>query len=415
MYQHTIIPDTRFKNIHVSIRFLRTMKKEEVLPSMLLANLLNECCERYDKREALSSHLDVLYGATYSATCSVLGKSLVTNIKTKTIHPSYIHEKIDLLEEQFKLFNEFIFHPCMKEGMFEKEKVEDAKRTLKDHLMRLDDDPSTYCMFEAMKLAGKNQPLGWGIEGSANDVDCIDENTLLACYQKLLQESKIDVLVFGEVEEAKVTNLCERYLQFTNHDIKTCQTAYCLTTTNNSLFGSQKRDITQAYITALYETNVHCESDEFASLRVANALFGQLPSSLLFQEIREKRSLCYSIYSGLFSFDGVLAVSTGVDESSVDKTLDLIEEQLKRVQNGDFEDALLETAKVMLVNSLRASNDDVDAMMALAYRNILFDKHETNEDVIKKIMAVRKEEVTSVMKKLKLSATYVLKKGATHE
>lgn len=411
----TMIKDKRFKNVYVSVRFLKEMKKEEVLPSMLLANVLNECCSKYDTRDKLSSHLDALYGASYSASCSVLGKTLITNIKTKTIHPSFIHDEIDLIKEQFKLLNEFIFHPCIKEGAFLETKIEDAKRTLKDHLLRLDDDPSTYCMFEAMKLAGNNKPLGWGVEGSVEDVDCISGETLINCYNQLLKESKIDILVFGDVEENEINMLVQKYLNFSNQKKHHLDSAYCLQTSEMDVFESKTRNITQAYITIIYETGIHCEMKKFASLRVANALFGQLPSSLLFQEIREKRSLCYSIYSGLFSFDGALAISTGVDEKNIDITLQLIETQLQRVQNGDFDDSLLQTAKTMLINSLRASNDDVDAIMALAYRNILFDKKETNEDVIANIDSVSKEDVISVMKQVKKVATYVLKKGEYHE
>ena len=47
---------------------------------------------------------------------------------------------------------------------------------------------------------------------------------------------------------------------------------------------------------------------------VMNSLLGQSPTSLLFEEVREKHSLCYSISSYLIQFDGALIITLGTNK-----------------------------------------------------------------------------------------------------
>lgn len=410
-----VIKDHKFKNIHISVRFLKSLKEEEVLVSMVLANMLNESCERFQKKDMLMQHLDSLYGAGYSATSNVIGNAQIINVKTKTIHPKYIHFDKNLLEEQFMLLEQFLFYPYKENGHLSLDKLAEAKRFLKEHLLRLDDDPSSYCMFEAMKVAGKDQPLGQGVNPSSEDVDAITLEQVERYYQEIMTCSQVDVLVFGDVDEKEVCSLNDQYLHFNEHTYTKVNVGYCLERKEMEQCNYETREMSQAYITSIYSTTISNKDEEFAALRVANAIFGQLPSSLLFQELREKRSLCYSIYSALYPYDGGLAVSTGVDKKNVKWALELIDEQFKRVQAGEFDDELVSVAQKMIVNSLKATYDDVDSILALEYRNILFDRKEDVNEVIQKIMQVSKEDVLQVMNKVKLITSFILQKGEADE
>ena len=81
----------------------------------------------------------------------------------------------------------------------------------------------------------------------------------------------------------------------------------------------------------MYPTHVTLSSPDYWTLRTGSCIFGQLPTSLLFQEVREKRSLCYSIYSSILSYDGVMSVSTGIDSAHLDEVKELVEQQRQRL------------------------------------------------------------------------------------
>ncbi len=73
------------------------------------------------------------------------------------------------------------------------------------------------------------------------------------------------------------------------------------------------KNISQSYLMMVWFTNISLLDTKYYALRLANAVLGQYSSSLLFQEVREK-SLCYTIYSNIISYDGVLGVTTGIEK-----------------------------------------------------------------------------------------------------
>ena len=81
-------------------------------------------------------------------------------------------------------------------------------------------------------------------------------------------------------------------------------------------------------------------------------------ASRLFQEVREKRGLAYSVYSYRAGFEdtGAFAVYTGTAPDRVDEVLDVIDHELERVVvDGGVSDDELEAAKGHMVGSLALS------------------------------------------------------------
>lgn len=404
-----VIHDTKFKNIFISVRFLSDLKQESVLAKYILANILNESCKKYPTKQSVTDLLDQMYGAVYNASSNIVGSAQVMACKSKVIHPTFIQNKMDLLEEQFKLLNAFLFHPLLDDKGFDEHVFEESKRNLIDMIARTNDDPSSYCMYQAMRIAGATQPLGWGVFGDAKDVEKISMQEVVNIYHQMMKENRVDILVLGDVEEDVVQELVAKYLPFESNHKEILPVSYHF---NDSIEDKEQfayKDISQSYITNLYTSKVNNQDEDFATIRIANAILGQLPTSLLFQEVREKHSLCYSIYSALFPYDGVLGISTGVEMSNVDKAKTLISEQIDRMKKGDFEDEMITVAKKMIVNSLKSTGDDADSIFALAYRNILFKREDSVSSLIQEIQKVNKEDVVKVMNKVELCLSYVVK------
>lgn len=404
----TLIKQHKFKNTIVSIRFLMPLEAKKILPRMVLANLLNDVCERYDTKQKVSMRLDEMYGSTLQISSSVVGNAQVISASIKSIHSSFIEKEENMLEQQFALLYEFLLRPLRKDGHFLLERLEEAKRIQRDYMQRIDDDPNSFCMNEAFKIAGRGQPLGIGVDLTYEELNDISLSMVEAEYESLITKTKADLLVFGNVEEKEVNQLCEKYFSLLLGHENKITVDYCLKKDEMKPRFYGYKDISQSYITSIYATNLSNRDSDFKALRVANAIFGQLPSSLLFQNVREKNSLCYSIYSGINPYDGIIGVSTGVDKKNIDKTLSLIEEQYKKMIRSDYDDELLETSKKMIIDSLRSSNDNMNSIMALAYRNVILHQQETLEDIIEGIRTVSREDVDRVMQKVQYVTSYIL-------
>lgn len=410
-----IITDKRFKNIYIQVRMIVKLEEEKVNARMILAYLLNEVSATYNTKQKLSNELDRLYGATYNASSSIVGATQVFIFKTKSIHPKYVNHKIDLVKAQCELLSEFILRPNLVDNAFTKENIAEAKRNLKNSMQRMIDDPSSYCMNKALKTAGKNYPLGCGVSDDLTAIDLVSAQEIYAVYEEMVQDLQVDVLVLGDVETQEVETKIKNHLVFPSETRGNLIPSYRMDHVDMEQSIVETKELSQSYLTGVYTTQISNRDLDYPTLRIANIIFGQIPSSLLFQELREKESLCYSIYSALNPYDGVLLVATGVDTSNIEKSKQLIEVQLKRMQTADFDDNLVDVAKKMLINSLKSSKDDVNAIFALIYRNILFGIEDSVDDMIADINKVTKEDVVRVMKQVSLITTYTLKGESTNE
>ena len=166
----------------------------------------------------------------------------------------------------------------------------------------------------------------------------------------------------------------------------------------------------------MYPTHVALSSPDYWTLRTGSCIFGQLPTSLLFQEVREKRSLCYSIYSSILSYDGVMSVSTGIDGSHLEEVKELVEQQRKRMADGDFDEEMLSTAKEMLINSILASEDDPVSMINREFQNCLLGQAQKLEEISDQIRQVDRKAIMKLFAKMQCKAVFALiQKEDVHE
>ena len=92
----------------------------------------------------------------------------------------------------------------------------------------------------------------------------------------------------------------------------------------------------------------------------------------------------------------------------IKKTVELINEQLTKIQNGEISQELLDITKRMLINSLKKSNDDALNIIALKYNRDITHKEETNDMYIQRLNEVTLEDVIRVSQKVKCDTIYLL-------
>jgi len=127
-----------------------------------------------------------------------------------------------------------------------------------------------------------------------------------------------------------------------------------------------------------------------------NVLLGGNMSSRLFQEIREKRGLAYSIYSYIASYSdsGYLAIYLGVDKESVNESLALISKEISMLQDIPVSDKELANAKDFVKSGLFLSMENMEAIMTRIARNEMnFGKYIPLEEVLDSIDRVTGEDI----------------------
>lgn len=391
----------KFKDIGISIRFMVPLQKGKSALRSLLAIMICDRCNAYPTKKAMSDIQDHLYGTTLTAQTVGYGKAQVLEIRSKVIDPRYVEES-NLLEETFAFLHEVIEHP-----LFQEDTLQESLTILKSKMQRAKDDPSQYVVARGLELGGAGTPLAISSLGEAEDLEGITLADIREIHQSILADSQIDIMICGRVEETTMVDLVRSSFSFAPRQVQ-IETHYAFAKEASNETVREYRDVTQSNIFMLWQTDMDICDKHYYALRLASGMFGQYPTSLLFQEVREKRSLCYSIYANLISFDGALGVTTGVEQENVEEAIRLIKEQFRKIADGEFDEHLMEVTKTMMINSLQATKDHMNSLIAQMYQNAVLQQTYSINDRIEMIRQITKEDVREAFARCRYQMSFVV-------
>jgi predicted Zn-dependent peptidase len=139
----------------------------------------------------------------------------------------------------------------------------------------------------------------------------------------------------------------------------------------------------------------------FASA-ILNTILGGNMSSRLFQEIREKRGLAYSIYSFISSYldSGMLGICVGSDPDEVNNVLDVINTEIMKIEEGDISINDLNEARDHLIGGILLGSESTDSrMMRLAKNEFVFGRYIEYEELIDYLKMVTLDDIITCSKK----------------
>ncbi len=139
--------------------------------------------------------------------------------------------------------------------------------------------------------------------------------------------------------------------------------------------------------------------DRRFALGVLNAALGGGMSSRLFQEVREKRGLAYSVYSfaSQHAETGMWGVYVGCLPAKADEVLAICQEEIAKVVSGGLTDAELERGKGQLRGSIVLGLEDPSSRMSrLGKAELVYPRLEPVEEILASIEAVTHDDVRGV-------------------
>jgi len=391
----------KFKDVTLELRFLNKLSGESATKRAVLALIMQDRSTLYQTKALMNKAIDDLYGASLSIRGYGYGQAEVLRLSLKTINEVYVNES--LLEKQFAFAHELIFNPLFNEKVFK-----EAKSALHNELLRLQDDPREYATKLALEAAGNDQALAISAAGNIDDLKSLKLADVIAEYQSILANDLISINVIGGVDKEKIIELCEKYLNFCARNGE--YSSYYAIKTELDRHQEISKTIEQSNLIMVYNTNIMITDELYWPLKLGTIILGQLPISLLFIEVREKRSLCYYISANLLSFDGAMLISTGADYENIAQITSVTLEQIHRVTLHDYPLELFEAAKKMIINSLNSTKDSVSSILNFDYQNQLLNKEDTTLSIEHLIQKITIEEISMAFSKIEANMTFVLKK-----
>ncbi len=166
------------------------------------------------------------------------------------------------------------------------------------------------------------------------------------------------------------------------------------------------KDIEQTHVALGFRVFGRLDKRRHA-LKLLNTVLGDNMSSRLFQIVRERHGLAYSIHSGchLYADSGLLTISAGLDQRRTERALQLIMKELGRLRDQPISASELKRAKDYVVGQLRLGLESTSNQMMWIGENLL-----THGRVIDPEETIRATQAVTAEGIQKVSRTF-LKKG----
>lgn len=401
-----VIKDVKYKTVYACTHLYRTLKREEVTLNSLLSKVLKSATASYHSIKELSVYAENLFGCIYDVNVSKRAniQSIVSSVNV--ISDRYTGENCE--NESFKLMLDFLFDPYVFDDSFCSEYVISQKSNLIDDIDGLINDKRSYANVRCIEEMCKNEPNSIIEIGYRDDLDSIDEKNLYTHYKNIIFSSPIDIFVIGDVDSEKLIKYFKDYFskyEFNISPLKiACSSKECIETK----YVEDNMDVKQGKLAMGLRTGITVNDAKYYPLLVGNSIFGSGAHSKLFNNVREKMSLCYYAYSRLDKYNGLMLVGSGIEFENFTKAKDAVIAELDNVKGGNFTDEELAIAKEYIISTYR-SYEDSPGYLADYYLACSFsDKLPSLTKACELVNEVTREKVLEAFSSVKLDTVYFL-------
>jgi len=277
-------------------------------------------------------------------------------------------------------------------SVFSDNEIEREQQVIVQEIRMIEDTPDEYVHILFQEMFWKDNPLGLPIYGSAKALESLDRTKVLRYLSRHFHSDKIVISAAGNLDHDRFLELIGPPMEGLNHPASPGRR---VVPKNHPLVRIIPKDLELVHICLGMRGNSQVDENRFAS-HILNVVLGSSMSSRLFQEIREKRGLAYSVYSFSHSHvdAGILGIYAGVGARNVRETLELIREQLSLLADELISDGELNAAKEYLRGSMYLNAESTDSRMnRMAKNEFLFGRFVDFSEIEEKIAGVRAGQI----------------------
>lgn len=306
----------------------------------------------------------------------------------------YVRVVDDCLDLALDVLSDILWSPALRP-----DEIESERQVILEEIRMRDDTPDdlVHDLFAAALLPG---PLGREVIGSPEVISAMGRDDIAAYHGEHYVGGNVVVAVAGNATHERVTEGVTS--RFAGRGGVADRSRVKVTGDPTSLHVFP-RQTEQAHVVIGLRALARDDDDRYA-LSVLNQGLGGGMSSRLFQEIREKRGLAYSVYSYRHGFEetGMLAAYVGTAPHQALDVVKLLHAEFDRlVEDGGLGDEELDRAKGAIKGSLALSNESPGARMNRIGRSeITLGEVPTVDDLIARVDAVGPADVARVVQRV---------------
>lgn len=407
IYFHKI-QTNKFKTNLFAIFLTVPITRENVTKNALTTTVLRRGTNKMSTQEEISKKLEEMYGAAFDCGIEKIGDNQSLKFYLEVVNNQFLPEKEDLVEMSLELLMDIVFHPLVENKQFKEEYVQGEKENLKQIIESKLDNKATYALESCIENMYEEKPYGLYKYGYVEDLQGITAKTLYEYYQGLIQSCQIDIFASGDFGAEKLERIVEKSFE----EYKERKPNLVLKWEEKEEIKEPKKkienkQISQGKLVIGLDVKTDKEEENYKTV-VYNTVLGGGSNSKLFQNVREKESLAYTVSSGYARRKQNIFIRAGIEIENYDKALEIIKKQLQDMKEGNFSEEDLNNAKNLLLSTIENIPEEQDTEITYYFGQELAGTEDTIEMYQEKIKNVSKKDVVEVANKIQINTIYFL-------
>ncbi|MBF0405767.1 MAG: insulinase family protein [Candidatus Riflebacteria bacterium] len=292
-----------------------------------------------------------------------------------------------------------ILSDMIKNSIFDPAELERERGVILEEIKMYEDSPDEIIHELLGQSLWENSPLGRPILGTLKTISALSREDIIDTYEKHYVSGNLMICAAGNLDWEHLKKLVDKNLSSMrkgNFKSKKVSTPFVFQT------NIYTKKIEQLHV-AIGFPGVSYPSNEKYPVTLLNAAFGGGMSSRLFQQIREKKGLAYSVYSyhTAFKDSGIFSIYAGTSVDNFSRVIDLIAKEIDKIsKNGLSKTEICETKDQLKGNLLMALESTTNRMNRMV-TGFLYDVPPLDpESSILPFMNTTAEEISELSKKI---------------
>lgn len=407
-----IIETNKFKTNLLSVFLTTPLNNDTVTKNALIPAVLKRGTANMQTQNEISISLEEMYGASFDCGIDKIGDDQVLKFYLETINNEFLPNDEDNLKNAIDILLEIVFNPVLESNKFKTEYVESEKNNLKQIIEGRKDSKAMYASERCIEEMYKDKPYSLYKYGNVEDLEKINSKELYKQYRSLIADCKIDIFISGDLQE----DISEYFIK--NENIQSLNSREAIYVINNRESRKKEKreeqniteslDIAQGKLIIGLDILNENDKDKYTAL-IYNAILGGIPTSKMFQNVREKNSLAYTASSTFLRQKANIFIKCGIEIENYEKALKIIKEQIEDMKNGKFTEQNIEEAKVNIISTINFIPDEQDTELMYYFSQELSGYEMQYEEYIEKINSISKEDIINLANRIQVNIIYFLK------
>ncbi|MDR2794654.1 MAG: insulinase family protein [Holosporaceae bacterium] len=302
-----------------------------------------------------------------------------------------------------------ILSDILQNPTFATDELEKERKVILQELYQVKDTPDDIIFDYFQNICFQDQSLGFPIIGLEDVISRINRDDLHAYRSTHYNADNIIFAAAGNVSHDALLDMAQENLCAFKTDISPVHDAKYEYRSGSF---SDVRDLEQVHAIIGFNGVGNINSDYYI-MAISSSILGGGMSSRLFQEVREKRGLCYSIYSFSSSYkrNGLCGVYSATTADNLAELSKVVTNVMNNMRHNISQKEFKITKAQFKANLLMAAENNTTSCEQIAHQTRIFGRPLSQKEILEQINAVTIDDVKNMMDKILSSPASVVTVG----